>query len=278
MTQVAKENNVSVTTVLRILNDFTYGIDQLPTILGIDEFKGNSESEKYQLILTNIEEHKIFDILPNRKEITLVEYFKSFPLREREKVKFVTMDLWKPYKNIVKTYLPNAKVIADKYHYIRLVTFALEKVRTRIQRNMTKDMRKYYKRSKSILRKKYKDLTPLQKKELEIMLLYNDDLRIAYLIKEEFYRILQIDNLSLKRKAFKELISWMFNSYIPEFIEVAKTFFNWQNEIINSFANPTLSNGITEGFNNKIKVIKRISYGIRNFKRFRNRILLATNH
>ena len=141
---------------------------------------------------------------------------------------------------------------------------------------MTLDMRKYYKHSKSILRKKQKNLTSEQEKELQVMLLYNDDLRVAYNIKEEFYRILQIDNFFLKRKAFNELISWMLNSYIPEFKDVAKTFYNWEEEILNSFRYPKLSNATTEGFNTKIKALKRCTYGFRNFKRSRNRILLST--
>ena len=278
MTQIAKENNVSTTTVSTLLSSFSCARKTLPKVLGIDEFKGNLGNERFQVILTNVEDgkHQIYDILPDRKELTLIEYFKSIPIKERLKVEFVTMDLWKPYKNIVKTYLPNAKIVADKYHYVRLVGFALERIRTKLQKNMTPDMRKYYKHSKSILRKKQKNLTSEQEKELQVMLLYNDDLRVAYNIKEEFYRILQIDNFFLKRKAFNELISWMLNSYIPEFKDVAKTFYNWEEEILNSFRYPKLSNATTEGFNTKIKALKRCTYGFRNFKRSRNRILLST--
>ena len=67
------------------------------------------------------------------------------------------------------------------------------------------------------------------------------------------------------------------NSGLKEFEDCAKTYRHWSKEILNAFKYKFISNGPTEGFNNKIKVLKRTSYGVRNFERFRTRILLATN-
>lgn len=108
------------------------------------------------------------------------------------------------------------------------------------------------------------------------MLLYNDDLRVAHKLKEWFYEICQNNNYSYQHDA---LIDWIKNaesSGIAEFEKCAATYRRWFNEIKNAFEYG-YTNGPTEGFNNKIKVLERVSFGIKNFHRFRNRIIHCTN-
>ena len=93
------------------------------------------------------------------------------------------------------------------------------------------------------------------------MLHYSEDLRLAHRMKEWFYDICQMEAYRQQQR---------------EFEACAKTYRAWRKEILNSFKYG-LTNGPTEGFNNKIKVLKRSSYGIRNFKRFRIRILHCTS-
>ena len=108
------------------------------------------------------------------------------------------------------------------------------------------------------------------------MLLYNDDLRLAHYLKEWFYRICQNPKYSEQRKEFFDWISTAEQSQLPEFKKCAETYRHWSKEILNAFKYAHITNGPTEGFNNKIKVLKRTSYGIRNFEHFRTRILLTT--
>ena len=109
------------------------------------------------------------------------------------------------------------------------------------------------------------------------MLLYNDDLRLAHFLKEQFFEMCQKIDFNEQRKDFFDWIKMADNSGLEEFEACARTYRNWSKEILNAFKYKFISNGPTEGFNNKIKVLKRTSYGVRNFKRFRTRILLATN-
>ncbi|MCG4586728.1 transposase, partial [Anaerosalibacter bizertensis] len=114
------------------------------------------------------------------------------------------------------------------------------------------------------------------KEAVDLMLLYNDDLRIAHKLKEWFYEICQSDKYSYQ---CRELAKWIQNaesSGIPEFEKCAATYRRWHKEIKNAFKYG-YTNGPTEGFNNKIKVLKRISFGLKNFYRFRNRILHCTS-
>ena len=170
---------------------------------------------------------------------------------------------------------PNANIVIDKYHFIRQVTWAIENVRKKIQKTMPASLRKYYKRSRSLILTRYDKLKDEKKKECDLMLLYNDELRQAHFLKEWFYRICQNPKYSEQRRDFFDWISTAEQSQLEDFEKCASTFKNWSKEILNAFKYSHISNGPTEGFNNKIKVLKRTSYGIRNFKHFRTRILLT---
>ena len=218
---------------------------------------------------------KFYDILPSRRQHNLIDYFKKSPRNQRFSVQFFVCDMYTPYVELAKVYFPNAKIIIDKYHFIRQVTWAFENVRKNIQKTMPTNMRKYYKRSRKLLLKQYDKLSEIDKQAVDLMLLYSDDLRFAYRLKEEFYKLCKENKYSIQRIKLLNWIEDAESSDIKDFLKCAKTFRNWYREILNAFKYGC-TNGATEGFNNKIKVLKRVSYGVRNFKRFRNRILLTT--
>ena len=131
---VAREVYLSVTTVIRIFDLVSYPkITKLPTVLSIDEFKGNTWGEKYQCILTDPLTGKVLDILPKRYGHYLTEYFRQFS-------KFVS-DMWKTYSNISSVWFKNATQIVDKYHWIRQVIWAFERVRKAEQKKFSKEYR-----------------------------------------------------------------------------------------------------------------------------------------
>lgn len=272
----AKASNVSVTTVCRILDSIHYSCPPLKEAVSIDEFKGNARTGKYQCILVNPEDHSIMDILPDRTQSHLASYFREIDRAQRLRVKYFVCDMWQPYVDLAHTFFPNAKVCIDKYHFIRQVTWAMEKVRKRLQKTMTITMRKYYKRSHKLLLTRYHKLKEENKKACDLMLLYNDDLRLAHWLKEKFYEICQDIRYSRQRRDFHDWIKIAESSGLKEFEKCADTYRRWSKEILNAFKYG-ITNGTTEGFNNKIKVLKRTSYGIQNFERFRTRILHSTN-
>jgi len=180
--------------------------------------------------------------------------------------------MWQPYVDLAKAYFPNAKIIIDKYHFIRYITWAIENVRKRLQKTMPVNLRKYYKRSRKLILTRYNKLNEENKKACDLMLLYNDDLRVAHNLKEWFYKICQSEQYSYQRSSFWEWVKAAETSGIPEFESCAKTYRNWSQGILNAFKYK-YTNGPTEGYNNKIKVLKRISFGMKSFKRFRTRII-----
>ena len=278
MKDIAKDANVSSTTVARLLEPLAVSPKHLPKVLCIDEFKGNTGYYKYQVSILDAERNKPIDIVECRYKTHLLDYFKKFPLEERKKVKYIVIDLWKSYKDLAQRFFPNAKIVADRCHYARYATEMVDTIRKEVQNKLSKKEKKYFKHSRKLLLSRYENLKDeKQKEELNYILInYSEKLRIAYLEKE---RLLDIIHMADKEKAVKLLNEWVVRcamSDIPELKNCAKTYTNWIEEIRNSLALP-YSNGPMEGYNNKIKTLKRVAFGFKNFTNFKARILLMSN-
>lgn len=269
MKSIAKNVNLSSTSVARILDNVSYGANSLSEVISIDEFKGNA-GRKFQCILTNPRKHCVLDILPQRNLETLCEYFSKFT--NRSAVKYVVMDMSTLFRSMAKSCFPNAKIVADKYHVYRQVLWAFEDVRKSVQKDFADERRRYFKRSRTLLLKGKEKLSEDEKEQISIMLSLSKQLAQAYYLLHEFRAFTKAKN---RTEASRLLSAWFMKVGVTElkrFRQCVTTFSGWQNEILNAF-DSGLTNGFTEGCNNKIKVIKRNAYGFRNFERFRKRIL-----
>ena len=275
---VAREVNLSVSTVIRIFDVVGYSHPQkLPEVLAIDEFKGNTDNEKYQCILTDPKTGIVLDILPNRTTEYLIKYFKQWNLDKRKSVKYFVSDMWQPYTDLANALFKNSTLIIDKYHFVRQIIWAFEAVRKSEQKKYGKKNRLCFKNSKRILTKRAKKLKDYQKDRVNAILYISDNLRAAYELKEMFYKIIDAKDRKQARDLMSEWIYAAQASGLNEYVKCSNTMINWQYGILNSFEYP-YTNGFTEGCNNKIKVLKRNAYGYRNFRRFRNRILHIFNY
>ena len=231
-----------------------------------------SVSEKFHCILTDLETGKVVDILKTRYKHDLYDYFKRFSREERAKVRYFVSDMYQTYADIAKTWFPNATYIIDKYHWVRQVSFAFERVRKDIQKKFSKSHRIYFKHSRNLLLKRWKDLTDEQKQQVNVMLYASAELSTAYFLKEQLYQILDEVPSDKFEESLRSWIEDAHHSDIDSFVKCALTYRHWFAPIVQSFRHK-YSNGFTEGCNNKIKVLKRTSYGLQNFRRFRSRIL-----
>ncbi|MBU5334443.1 MAG: transposase [Anaerocolumna aminovalerica] len=111
--------------------------------------------------------------------------------------------MWKPYVDLVHAYFPNTELIIDKYHFIRQVTLAIENERKMSSKSIPASLRKYYKQSHKLILCRYAKLKDDNKRACDLMLLYNDDLRLAHLLKEEFY------DISVRIQVFMSAIEWV---------------------------------------------------------------------
>ena len=276
MSDVSKKCNTSPNFISRLVPYFAVSNSHLPKVLCIDEFKGNTGHYKYQVALIDGETHDVVDIIECRHKHVLCDYFKKFPQEQLDNVKFFVTDLWESYKDIAFTYFKKAKIIADHFHWVRYACDTVNKIRIEVQNNLPKKERIYFKHSRRLLLSRHCNLkNDNDFDELSYILTnYSENLRIAYREKEALLDLLHSDSsFEHKSKSFNEWILRNLDSDIPQLNACAQTYQHWFRQIVNSLAVP-YSNGPTEGFNNKIKVLKRVSFGMRNFTNFKARIML----
>ena len=295
---IAKENGLSPGTVRNIFRKAMSGypehIINLQRVISFDEFKADTNRGKYAFVLNDLIHRKCLDILPERKKEYLLSYFTH--CNNRYSVEYIISDMYEPYLLVQKAMFPKAKYVVDRFHYTRYIMDALDKVRIRLQKTFGYNSKEYRllknKKNISLLRKysndidwwtytrryKNKHLVEILKFDLKQELLkIKDEFHDAYILKEIF---LDLINHSDYKHAEEELKSWleMVKEYnIPEMLEAASTIENWLPYIVNSFIDKRFSNGFTEGLNNKIKVIKRVGFGYKDFRFFRLRILYIMN-
>ena len=194
----SRQNVRSAAALLGVSDSFIFGRLRdvrypkpplLPRVLSIDEFKGNSGGQKFHAILTDPKAHKVFDILPSRAQVSLMQYLNEFP--NKKEVRYFVTDMNQVYRDLAKAYFPKAVIVIDKFHVVRYVTWALENVRKRVQKQLHPSKRKYFKRSRKLLLTHKRKLNRESLEALEIMLIHSQDLAVAYHLKELFYEFME---------------------------------------------------------------------------------------
>lgn len=295
---IAQTNGVSDVTVrnelLEAMSNYPDNVKNLPQVVSIDEFKADTEYGKYACILNDPLHKRTIDVLPCRKKDYLINYFTK--VNNRHNVKYVVSDMYEPYLRVTMIMFPKAKYVVDRFHYVEHVMNGLDDVRKRLQNEYDHKSKEYKilknKKNVTLLRKNYNDIDwytytkryknghmveMLKADILNSMLDISDDLKRAYQLKELFSNIVDYSPYEHVNEDLSVWIDLVYESKIEEMITAANTINNWKKYIVNSFIDKRLSNGYTEGLNNKIKVIKRVGFGYKNFKFFRLRLMYILN-
>ena len=182
--KIGAQYNVSGATAARYFKYVAFKPARLPEVLSIDEFKGNSGGEKYNSIIVDAEKRKVVDILPNRFENELIKYFSQFP--SKTDVKYFICDMNSHFRAVSNACFPNADIVADRYHVIRQVYWAMERVRKNEQNKLSSRFRKYFKKSRCLLMKPMEKLSAEEMERLALMFEIAPRLADAYRLKNEF--------------------------------------------------------------------------------------------
>ena len=272
MKAVAEDTGTSASMVGRVLNALSVsGPGQLPEAISFDEFKGNLGGERFQCIITDPLNRRVLDILPARTVETVQDYLRTFT--DRDKVRYVVMDMNRGFFNVARAFLPRAKIIIDRFHVVRFCTEAMDNVRREVQKALPDSQRRYFKLRRLLLTHREK-LSDEDRLALDIILRFSDKLAQAYALKEAFFLFMASSD---KQEAGRRLDFWLDSCdrlRIQQFSKCRNMLRNWRPYILNAF-DIRLSNGFTEGCNNAVKALKRASFGFSNFSRARKRILLS---
>ena len=240
-----------------------------PVELGIDEHHFTKKLG-FATTFTDLRKHKVFDVILGRSEQSLKGYLLK--LKGRERVRLVTMDLSETYRGIVHKYFPNARIVADRFHVVRVVMQAFQKVWSSID----KDLR-YNRGLLSLVRRNPTKLRPEQKVKFDVYLKANPVLESIYNKREELLSKLRLKSVGEYgyRKHIQEFLNLkdeLKNSTWEELRRLGNTLESWAEEIVRMWRFKR-NNGMTEGFHNKMELIARQAYGFRNFENYRTRVL-----
>ncbi len=214
------------------------------------------------------------DILPNRNKSTIIEYFNS--LKNPENVQVVTMDMWKYYRDAVYQALPNAFVVIDKFHVVKIANDALNTLRKSYKDELGRKRNKALKHDRYLLLKREHDLKPLPDIPLRDTWLNEiPRLKTAYELKEEFFKIY---DSKTKKEALRRYKEWKLKvpSNMKEYKEVIKSVEAWKPEIFNYF-DFRVTNAFVEGFNSTIRAIEKQGRGY-SFDVLRAKVIFCINH
>lgn len=246
--------------------------------LGIDEIAVVKGQGQYYGVLVNLETHQPITLLPSRTQEALREVFSQWGVEVLEGIEGVSIDLWRAYQSLVEEMMPNATIVADRFHVAKLLNEELDNQR-KAEKGAAKKIRKKAERerileglngSKYVLLKNEKDLNERQREKLIEVSRVSPKLATMHRLKEEFREI--FESSENWAEGTLELLDWMVESSTL-FKQSCGTIKRWFDEVT-SYFELRITNGVVEGINNKLKLIKRLGYGFGNFDNFKLRGLL----
>lgn len=242
-----------------------------PKYLGIDEHsirKTKYRPVDYATIFVDQKNRRVFELTEGKTVAEIEAAIAEIP--GKENVLAVSMDFSTTYKSFVKNNFKNADIVIDRFHMQRLFNRIVNRLRLRI----TGDDRKNPIRN--LLLRNSDKLEWYKKRVINEYLNAHPNLREAYRIKEAVYRFFKIKGINRAKKAFAQILDRLEASKQPMLTSVRKTMVAWRTEILNLHrVRPKISNGRTEGFNRKAKLVQRRAYGYRNFENYRLAFLNA---
>ena len=279
---VAKRNDVSEPEIETMLKDLGQELVQEKPInlnkLGIDEIAVVKGQKNYYVVLVDLEKRKIVGLIEKRTEEKITEYLENWGEEVLSKIKEVSIDLGKSYKSIAKKLMPQAEIVADRFHVMKQVNDELDAARRKIKRETEKMKSKSkkekilegLKKSKYVLLKNEKDLKEPEQEKLKEVEKVAPVLTKMHTLKEELRDIFETSRDW--SEGLLEIADWLkdVSKYFPKSFGTIR---RWIGEIIAYFDEGT-TQGVVEGINNKLKLIKRRAYGFRNFDSFRLRSFL----
>jgi len=240
-----------------------------PKIVGIDEHFF-TRKDGYATTICDLQNHKIFDVTLGRSELALKPYLERIP--ERYRTRIVVMDLSETYRQIAKQHFPKALIVADRFHVIRLINHHFLKAWQLVDPVGRKNRGLL-----SLMRRHEKNLKPEQRIKIARYLSSHPVLNEIYHFKQRLSMLL-LQKIYGKNKLrpfvfeFLQMIKQLKETNLEPLQTLGVTLEKWQNEIAR-MVRFSKSNGITEGFHNKMEMLSRRAFGFRNFQNYRLRVL-----
>ncbi len=247
-----------------------------PKVVGIDEIsirKGHA----YRIVVSDLERRRpIWFGGKDRSEESMDEFYEWLGPTKSKRIRLAVMDMWKPFRlsTLKPEHAPQAAILFDKFHIMRHLGAALDKVRKTEYYRVTSKDRGFIKGQKYTLLSHRENLTTNGRRSLRLLLKANRRLNTAYLLKEEFGKLWDYEREGRARRFFenwRESLKWQRLKPYEKFAAMIDR--HWDG--IAAYCKPEnkVALGFVEGLNNKIRVIQRRSYGLRDEEYLRLKVL-----
>ena len=276
---VAEELNLDWSTVKTL--EIQYMREQLrrlpprrPKVIGLDEVS-QRQGHIYRIVVSDLVRHRpLWYGGKDRSEKSLDEFFAWLGPQASRRIRLAVMDMWKAFSKSTKRNAPQAAILYDKFHVIRHLGEALDKVRKSEYARLAGQDRRFIKGQKYTLLSNRENLTSSGRASLRLLLKANKRLHTAYLLKESFEQLWSYRREGWARRFFnnwRESLKWQRLPWFEKFAAMIER--HWGG--IAAYCKPEnkVALGFVEGFNNKIRVIQRRAYGIRDEEYLRLKIL-----
>lgn len=247
-----------------------------PRVIGIDELsirKGHT----YRIVVSDLERARpIWIGGEGRTEADMDKFFTELGVKKTKRIRLAVMDMWKAFRNSTNRNAPKARILFDKFHIIRHLSEAMDKVRREEYKRVSGKERNFIKGQRYTLLSHWENLTLEGRQALKKLLSVNKRIQTAYLLKEEFGQLWNYRSEAWARKFFdnwKQQLKWQRLGPFEKFSEMIES--HWDGIISYCHPQNKVKLGFVEGLNNKIRVIQRKAYGYRDEEYLRLKILTA---
>jgi transposase len=269
---IAEEVGVTEGTIRLVFKDYVSDVEktfrfETPKWMGIDEI----HLIKPRGVITNIQNNTIVELLPNRNKDTVTNYL--FRLDSKEEIQYVAMDMWAPYRDACKTVLPQAQIIIDKFHIVKMANEAMEKIRKGLRERLTLKQKRGLMHDRWVLLKRESELTDQEALLLSGWVKNYSELGMAHRLKEDFFHIYDAKAPDEAQALYIEWKRSIPAELAPAFADLVRAWDNWTPFILGYFDHP-VTNAYTESLNNLIRVMNRLGRGY-SFEALRAKILFS---
>ena len=247
-----------------------------PTIIGVDEI-AIRKGHRYRIVVSDlVRERPIWVGKEGRKEADFQVFFDELGEKKSMRITLSLMDMWVPFRNGVEKNCPNADILYDKFHVMKHLNEAIDKIRKQEYRRVSEKQGKYIKGQRFILLSRYKNLDATGKQSLNELFAVNRRLCKAYILKEQFSQLWDYKTETWARKFFENWKRQLRWQKLEPFVKFAKMIDkHWDGIVSHCELQHNIKLGYVEGANNKIKVIQKQAYGYRDDEYLKLKILTA---
>ena len=248
-----------------------------PSVIGIDEI-GIKKRHTYRIVVSDLEKRlPIWFGGDGRSQADMDQFYAFLGEENCAKIRLAVMDMWKPFRTSTQDHAPRAAILFDKFHILRHLGEALDKVRKAEYARVTGAKRKFIKGQKYVLLAHRENLTNEGRKNLKLLLAANKRLNTAYLLRESFTQLWDYKSETWARRFFdnwKSQLRWQRLKPFEDFAAMIER--HWDG--IAAYCRPEnkIALGFVEGLNNKIRVFQRRAYGLRDEDYLRLKILTCS--